>query len=182
MLKTSLHPWFYWLFLDARPDFILKLSISNFLRAPPFASNIPKKQLLTKTMPTFSCSAVADDHDEEGFMFDREILIGERSGIGQSNQGQIWWHIWRYNLTRHAIQLDTSEPKTMVRNVGSTIKPAPPSCLQPIKQSGHKQPKSNCYSISTSCCHFHCCDKFIPNQIRIIILCHQQHVVMCGSS
>ena len=105
---------------------------------------------------------------------DWEILIRKRLSTGQSNRGHIRWHVWRYNLTRHAIQPDTSGSKTIARNAWSTIKPAR-SC-QAVWSEGAE---TNCYSRS---CHFHCWDKFIPNQIGIIILCHQQCVVMCGSS
>ena len=56
--------------------------------------------------------------------FDWEILIRKRLSTGQSNRGHIRWHVWRYNLTRHAIQLDTSGSKTIARNAWSTIKPA----------------------------------------------------------
>ena len=55
---------------------------------------------------------------------DWEILIRKRLSTGQSNRGHIRWHVWRYNLTRHAIQPDTSGSKTIARNAWSTIKPA----------------------------------------------------------
>ena len=94
-----------------------------------------------------------------------EILTGKSWSVGQSNQRHIWWHIWRYNLTRHAIQLDTSESKTMTWNVWFGIKSVL-SATTPEVWS--QKAKSNCYSVH--CLPFSLLWQVYPNQIIIVIL------------
>ena len=175
MFQTSLHPLFR--------SFLVHCQFQTFcmlLDAATTFTLFPKYAVCNSWQTLFlPFNVVVGYYDKEGligkFSSERgrtlDKAIEDRS---DDTFDDTIWQDTRYNLI-HLNRRQWNEMSDPLSNLH-------PSCLQPIKQSGHKQPKSNCYSISTSCCHFHCCDKFIPNQIRIIILCHQQHVVMCGSS